>query len=291
MNKIISGSSFLLLNVDYVKLNKKWNYRNVISPFYRIYYIDGGAGMLRRADQEVLLEEGYLYLIPSFTFCDYSARDYLGQYYVHILEESVDGTSLFASNRKIFKMKATRRDIDNFGRILELNPGRDLRRSDNPGDYDKQPVLDSFKQLNDRVPPDRYLETSGIILQLLSRFLAADHFRQEDVRVVPARIADAINYIQTNLHENLTVDLLAERAGQNPDYFSRVFNNHTGSRPLAYIQRKRIERAQFMIITTDLSFTMIAVETGFDSLSYFSRIFKNITGQTPRDYRKRNGGV
>jgi len=42
MNKWLIRHSFQRLNVDYVRLGKKWNFRNVISPYYRLYYIDEG---------------------------------------------------------------------------------------------------------------------------------------------------------------------------------------------------------------------------------------------------------
>ncbi|WP_366087768.1 helix-turn-helix transcriptional regulator [Mucilaginibacter sp.] len=72
----------------------------------------------------------------------------------------------------------------------------------------------------------------------------------------------------------------------NADYFSRLFYENTGERPLSYIQVKRIERAQLLLTTTNLSFYDIAAETGFENLSYFSRIFKKITGQPPGAYKK-----
>jgi hypothetical protein len=44
MIKRVLRHSFSLLNTDYVKLDSRWNYQNVISPYHRIYYIDEGEG-------------------------------------------------------------------------------------------------------------------------------------------------------------------------------------------------------------------------------------------------------
>ena len=104
--------------------------------------------------------------------------------------------------------------------------------------------------------------------------------------MIHSKIADAINYIQTHLQANITVAELARRANHNPDYFSRLFYENTGERPLTYLQSKRIERAQLLLTTTNMAFYEIATETGFENLSYFSRVFKNITGQTPGTYKK-----
>jgi AraC family transcriptional regulator len=291
MNKSISKFSFSLLNADCVQLNKNWNYRNIISPFYRLYLIDDGEGKLYTPAHSHILEKGHLYLIPSFTICNYHCAEYLHQYYLHFTEESMDGTSLFIWNRKIFKVQADQSDLANFKRILQINPGRGLTKSENPKVYEKRPIIEGFQELNNLLHVSAYMETQGIILQLLSRFLASEHFQFERKSVIPSKISNAINYIQTNLQQNLTVADLAARANQNSDYFSRIFAEHMGERPLAYIQLKRIERAQFLIITTDLSFTEIAGQTGFESLSYFSRIFKNVTGQTPSEYKKNSRSV
>lgn len=53
-----------LLNIDYVKLDRKWNYRNIISPYHRIYYIDEGEGELSDPEKSLKLEPVYLYIIP-----------------------------------------------------------------------------------------------------------------------------------------------------------------------------------------------------------------------------------
>jgi transcriptional regulator GlxA family with amidase domain len=130
-----------------------------------------------------------------------------------------------------------------------------------------------------------YVETQGLLLQMLSRFLTPDCFEWPE-SVIHSKISDAINYIQTNLHKPITVALLAQRANQNTDYFSRLFRENTGERPLSYIQLKRVERAQFLLENTDLPLAEIAAETGFESLSYFTRTFKERTGQTPGEYKK-----
>jgi AraC-like DNA-binding protein len=286
MNRSILRSTFGLLNTDHVKLNKNWNYKNVTSTFYRIYFIDGGEGKLYNTTEVFRLEEGYLYLVPSFTTCNYYCDSYLSQYYISFSEESADGSSLFSSNRKIFKIKATEEDITCFKRILHLNPNRGLQISYNPNVYEKRPILKNFGELNQFMHVSAYVETNGILLQLLSRFLIPELFLLKDNSIIHSKVSDAINYIQTNLQTTITVADLAKRANHNPDYFSRLFYENTGERPLTYVQSKRIERAQLLLTTTDMPFYEIAAETGFENLSYFSRIFKNVTGQTPSAYKK-----
>jgi len=287
MNNKFVKTTFSLLNADYVRLNKSWNYKNILSPFYRLYLIDGGHGNLTNWDESITLESGYLYLVPSFTLCNYDCSGFLGQYYIQFIEESWSGSSLFLHNRKVFKVKAREADFENFKRLLNLNPNRGLVKND-PADYEKSVVLHGFQELNNLLPLAAYIETKGIILQLVARFLNSEEFRIGEKSNFPPRVQQAVDYIESHFHLNITVEELAERASQSPDYFSRQFNVHTGERPLSYVQFKRIEHAQFLMIQSDLSFNEIALKTGFESLSYFSRIFKQRTGQTPSEYKKKN---
>lgn len=89
---------FSLLNVDFVHLNKSWNYQKVISPFYRVYLIERGGGILTTGYQKEVLEKDHPYLIPGFTMCNYCCTSFLHQYYVHVAEES-QGQILFDFDR------------------------------------------------------------------------------------------------------------------------------------------------------------------------------------------------
>lgn len=288
MNRRVLKHFFSLLHVDYVKLNQKWNYTNVISPYYRLYYIDDGKGYVSNARGTLQLEAGNLYLIPSYTLCNLNCPDHLSQYFIHFFEESSDGISLFHNHRMIMKVQANETDVANIKRILEMNPGRGINRSDNPKVYEKNVYYKGYQELNNMQSIAVYMETQGIIFQLISRFLSSNRFKQKSTGAIPSKILDAIGYIQVNLNKDLTVAHLAERANQNMDYFSRQFLHSTGIRPLAYIHEKRIERAQYLIITTSMPYAEIAAETGFETLQYFSRIFKKVTSLTPGQYRQQH---
>lgn len=289
MNKRFLAHHFSLLHVDYVKLNEKWNYPNVISPYFRIYYIDEGEGYVSTRQEKTKLEPGYLYIIPSFTLCHLFCKGCLGQYFLHFFEESAEGISLFEYNREVIKVPAGDTDIVNMKRMLAINPGRGINRSDNPTVYEKNAYYKSYQEFNKTVSDTVYFETQGIILQLVSRFLGSNQFKAKSPALIPSKILDVIRHIQLNLTENMTVASLAGRINLNEDYFSRLFFKYTGQRPLAYLHEKRIERAQYLIATSNLSFAEIAEMTGFESLSYFAKIFKKVTSLTPGAYKKQNG--
>lgn len=285
--KRVLRHTFSLLNTDYVKLNSKWNYRNVISPYHRIYFIDEGEGELSDHEKTLKLEAGYLYLIPNYTLCDMVCDDYLSQFFVQFFEESLEGESLFPAGTSILKVKANDIDAMNFKRLIAINPGRGINRSDNPQIYEKHIYYNEYQQLNNRQSLAVFLETQGILLQFLSKFMLPDLLKKTVKQFVPKKIMDAMKFVSANLHLTLTVKFLASRANQNTEYFSRTFEEHTGTRPLAFITQKRIERAQHMIGASRLSYAAIAELTGFKSLSNFSRTFKKVTGLSPSGYKQR----
>lgn len=286
MIKRVLQNTFSLLNVDYVKLTEKWNYLNVISPYFRIYYIDDGNGEVSDTSGSLKLEPGYLYIIPSFTLCNLHCNGYLSQYFVQFFEESANGTSLFARSRNVSKIKATQMDIDLFKRLLEINPGRGINRSDDPKIYEKNIFYKEYQELNNMQGLASYLETQGILLQLMGRLLQPQLHRKHEERHAPAKIAETVGYILVNLQQELSVTSLASRVNQHPDYFSRLFKTFTGQRPVTYILEKRIERAQYLLATSRLAYSDIATQTGFDNLSYFSKSFKKLTGMSPSVYKK-----
>lgn len=287
MNRKLLRYSFSLLNVDHVHLNQKWDYKNVISPYFRLYYIDEGEGFISDSHQKLKLEPDHIYLIPSFTLCNMHCPSYLSQYFIQFFEESPDGISLFYNKRALMKLKASPLDIAIFQRMLQINPGRGINRSDNPRVYEKNSYYKEYQELNNQQSDAHYLETQGMILQLLSRFLSTGPSFPES-QSIPSKVADAMSYIQMHLKQHLTVADLAKRANQHQDYFSRQFLKSIGVRPLQYIHEKRIERAQYLITTTDMPYSEIAIGTGFDSLPHFSKIFRKVTGMTPNSYRKQH---
>lgn len=100
-----------------------------------------------------------------------------------------------------------------------------------------------------------------------------------------ARVEEAIYYMKANLQKPCTLSELARAVHLSPVYFHSLFKSATGETPLAYLTRLRIEKAEVMLLTGDLSPAEIAEMCGFSSETYFSAVFKKSTGCTPRQYR------
>lgn len=277
------GQDIALMNTAYVQLDSKWDYSNVISPYHRIYYIDGGEGTITDPFGSMKLEAGYLYLVPNYTLCNLKCESSLSQYYVQFFEQTTGSSSLFGSARSVLKVVARELDVLNFHRLVEINPNRGLNRSDDPKIYEKNIYYKQYTSLNDLQKPADFLETQGILLQLISKFFLSEMFQTKKMPM-PMKIMDAIHFIMINLPQQLSVDMLAERCNLNRQYFSRLFQRHTGTLPQSYIMEKRIERAKHMMRSGGSDFTRVAEITGFQSLSSFSRSFKKQTGLSPSQF-------
>ncbi|CCB63374.1 helix-turn-helix domain-containing protein [Hyphomicrobium sp. MC1] len=116
---------------------------------------------------------------------------------------------------------------------------------------------------------------------------------ESQVRLVPSsplqkwRLKRVLLYIDEKLSEPLRLSDLAAVAGMSRMYFARKFRAATGKSPHAYVQFRRIECAQFLLLTTDQSICAISLEAGFHSHAHFSTFFRKATGETPTQWRQR----
>ena len=81
---------------------------------------------------------------------------------------------------------------------------------------------------------------------------------------------------------------LAQVACVSEAHFIRTFRATFRETPHRYLQRRRVERAMFLLRETERSVTDICMDVGFTSLGTFSRTFHEIVGMTPIAYRSRD---
>jgi len=91
--------------------------------------------------------------------------------------------------------------------------------------------------------------------------------------------------------EPLDIPTLARIAHVSEAHFIRTFRATFGETPHRYLQRRRVERAMFLLLQTGQSVTEVCFAVGFSSLGTFSRTFREIVGETPSQYRQRRAGA
>jgi AraC family L-rhamnose operon transcriptional activator RhaR/AraC family L-rhamnose operon regulatory protein RhaS len=98
-------------------------------------------------------------------------------------------------------------------------------------------------------------------------------------------IARAIIYMEKNLAEKLTLLELARQAHLSQAYFCRQFKALTGVSPWHYLLRLRLEKSKSLLVSSNLSISEIAFESGFCDSSYLIKIFKKQENTTPDKFR------
>jgi len=272
---------FELKNIDCLRFLKREEYANIISPYSRLYLITQGRGQVVTGNQTIELEPGYLYLIPNFVHHSQFFEPDLEHIYVHFTSEMENGLSIF--NLISVKNKIPASDLSTllFFRLLELNPGLELPHHD-PQVYQTKPWMNKKPSYSSSGPR---LETEAIIQQLFSGFIETSS-QMNQANFLKFNFHEILRYIQENLRNDIKIDQLAEIACLSNDHFSRVFKSVFGVSPYEFIVRKRIEKSQFLLLSTEYTIHQIIEETNFKNPQYFSRMFKKYTNYTPAKYRK-----
>ncbi len=99
-------------------------------------------------------------------------------------------------------------------------------------------------------------------------------------------IRSAIQWIQENMKQPISLPIIAEQVGLSPHYVSRLFREETGDTVNQYITRLRMEKAVELLKRTNKKVYEIAEEVGIPSYRYFTVTFRNWTGVSPTDYKR-----
>ena len=282
MNLQVEQMHPLVLNVGLAVHNADWNWKNVNSPFTRLYYVTEGSAQIELPDGIYTLSPKHMYFIPASTIHTNICKSNFVHYYLHIYEDHYSDNDWLDHWKFPVEIEATDLDLALFKRLCEINPHMTLQKSD-PTTYDNNPTLmQNLIKNRQRAFCDK-VESRGIVFQLLSRFFKQG---QSKIEMEDNRIAKTVLYIRKHLNEAIELEKLAEISCLSKDHFIRLFKKELGTTPLQYINQKKIEKAQLLLITEELAVKEIAFQLAFDDYSYFNRLFKKTTGVTPQEYRR-----
>ena len=96
---------------------------------------------------------------------------------------------------------------------------------------------------------------------------------------------DIVDYINENLYQELKVTDIAEHFGYNAKYLSHIFANLTGMSLKQFILKKKIAKANYMLIDTNKNIKELSICLGFIDYHHFLKTYKKMTGLTPTEYR------
>ena len=120
----------------------------------------------------------------------------------------------------------------------------------------------------------------GIMIQTYCRLV-----RKHSMKDYSAPVQKTIIMIDTDLSADLSLQSLSTALEVSGSYLSSLFKRETGQTVTQYINRKRVDRAKYLLETTTLQVQTIAQHCGMVDSHYFARVFKKETGMTPNQYR------
>ncbi|MBN1555300.1 MAG: helix-turn-helix transcriptional regulator [Phycisphaerae bacterium] len=232
-------------------------------PYARMYCVVSGNADVTHHGRRQDMRTGGLHVIPANTTVRFHCSRRARVLYIHFTAAVLGDMDLF----------------DYLGCPLDLQPkdiGKIVMRLEE--------IIVAWKGNS----PGKELEVKGLLLQLLSPFLAAgDRNKQEDRREELRRFSPVLQYIDANLHRRITLAELAGLFHRAPTYFSRQFVKAMGIPPMRYVLRRRIERGQQVLWNSDETLESIAGQLAFSDAFHFSKTFKRVAGLSPSAFRAR----
>ena len=107
----------------------------------------------------------------------------------------------------------------------------------------------------------------------------------------PWQIRKVTSHIEAHLDRPIRNEDLATIVRLNPSHFGRAFRDSFGEPPHEYVIRRRVERAQGLMLSTDASLSEIALDCGLADQSHLTRLFRRIVGESPRVWRRARLGA
>ena len=274
-----------VLNVQRTMAGSWWNYDRVFSPFSKLWLILDGRATVRHHERVYELRKGCLHLVPAFTPHDCRCLRRFDHFHMHFLSQVQTGIDLFSLLDCDWQISPPPHFPKLLRRLEKIYPNRRLPCFD-PARAEYPRLAASMTQPETDTPLAEWLEAQGILRQLLAPFMASACLHEEGV---DAQVTRQFLAVQEFIHEHMSTPVtlpdLARVAKLNPTYFSNRFLQLTGMRPLEYLMRRRMERAQHLLLTSSTTIKSIAYEVGMNDPAYFTRAFTKHCNRSPSAYR------
>ncbi|WP_289487220.1 AraC family transcriptional regulator [Fictibacillus enclensis] len=262
--KYMTNAQLDLSIARYTKVPVTWAEDSYVPEFNKLYFIMEGEGFVKINGRIFYPKPGDLYLLPAGSTQAYGTlndHNTFGKYWCH------------------FSSKV------NDAHLFQIIQAPVCIKPDNP-----ELLIRKFKQLifySEKGDLSSGFRIHSILLEIMADFIEQSEDILFDSRTVPSfeKMDKILQYIESHLHDSLSVEELARIASFHPNYFISVFKKYTGLSPIQFINRQRIERAKHLLLFTDQSVSAIADSLGME-VSYFSRMFREQIGFSPKNYRE-----
>ncbi len=248
------------LTGDYAQCWDSWGYYNVVPPFDKFYFILDGECSIRIDNAEYIARKNQLFLLPYNSVQTYHhiSENYITKYWFHC--------TFTCHDKDLFEIIT----LPHF--ITVKDPGY---------------VTELFKKIvsfNDNDSIQAKLYQKAAILELLAYYFE-NTSQTKDKLFKDEKISTIISYIENNIQNDITVNMLSSLVHFHPNYIISFFKDAIGIPPMEYINSMRIEMSKKLLQDPEIPIKEVTARVGFKAPYYFSRIFKQKVGLSPSDYR------
>lgn len=126
----------------------------------------------------------------------------------------------------------------------------------------------------------------AIVSRIVARHFATNRSEVRGAAALPSwRMRRVVDYVEAHLAESIGLADMAHSVGLTRMHFAAQFRRATGLRPHEYLMRRRIERAQQLLLESRHGLLDVALGCGFRSQAHFTTVFKRFVGETPFCWR------
>jgi AraC-like DNA-binding protein len=273
-----------ILTVQRTVAGRWWNYERVVSPFARLWLGREGSAAVRHHGQVFKLKRGMIHLVPAFTPHDCVCPRQFDHFHLHFISRVPAGIDLFSLLDCDWQVPHPPGFPKLLERLEKIYPDRKLPCFD-PAQETYRRLPATLDQREEPTTPAEWLEAQALLRLLLTPFLASARWHEG----MHAQVAQRFIAVQEHIHRHMDRPImladLARVAGLHPTYFSDQFQRIVGVRPLEYLMRRRMERAQYLLLASRASIKEIAMEIGLRDPAYFTRVFLKYCQTSPSAYR------
>lgn len=272
---------FIVLNIGQATTSHHWRNKDISSPFVRIFHVKKGHAVLHLPGREAEVSEGHMYLIPAYIPHSYECDPGFDFHYLFVFQLSERGMTVFDTYEFPLEVRANEGARLLFGHYCALYPQLQLPTQD-ADHFEAHPHYREYAQASMQMPHWERLQLHGMVEIILSYFVK---HAQPIHATRDKRIAQLMEYVQLHLNKNVTMQDMADKVCLTKSHMIRLFRQTMGITPLQYVLRKKVQYAQYLLLSTDLTVAEVAHRLGMEDASYFIRLFRKSLGFTPQEYR------
>ena len=252
ISQYVKNVALECLAFTHVDLKTEWNYKNVISPFNRIYIPTDGEGKVYSNGKEYTIKKGKVTIIPAMTHFSCKCEKSLSKFFAHVNVLGRDGLDIFSFANEVVELEE-----DFSEQLIYL--------------YQSKDVLSAVKIKN-------------LLFEILLTAFNKKNYQYAEAKPYSNTVYKALEHIAQNLSANLKIGDIAKSLSISPITLQKKWRQEISVPIGKYIDDKIMLLAERELSNGNLNVGEIAEKFGFCDRFYFSRKFKEYFSLSPKRY-------